>query len=84
MIIITDIRLAGGTEQSFLTQMKTLMACHPAGVIFRAKELTDEVYKNYAIILKQFSEKYQVPLTLHTKVNIAKDLGIPRIHLNMK
>lgn len=65
----------------FLEQVERLAACHPAGIILREKDLTEEEYQALAKQVLTVCKKYQTTCILHTWPEVSRRLGCPNIHL---
>jgi len=62
-------------------QIEKICRLHPAGIILREKDLTEEEYEALAARVLPVCREYQVPLTLHYYPEAAVRLGVRRIHL---
>lgn len=67
----------------FLEQVDWLASCHPAGIILREKDLTEEEYRALAEKVLAIAKRHGTPCILHTWINTAGQLGCPNIHLPM-
>ena len=65
----------------FLEQVERLAALHPAGIILREKDLTEEEYQALAEQVLAVCQKYQTTCILHTWPEVSRKLGCPNIHL---
>lgn len=61
--------------------MERVLSSGVEAVILREKDLKEEDYEELAAKVLPLCEKYHTPLILHTFLNTAKGLGVPRIHL---
>lgn len=80
MLAVTNRRLC---TRPFLEQMDWLAARHPAGIILREKDLTEEEYRDLAIQVLSIAKKHGTPCILHTWTEAARQLGCPAVHLPM-
>lgn len=89
VICVTNRRLAErntsselwGSREVFLRQLQKTVRSGVDSVILREKDLCELEYEILAGEVKEICDREQVPLTIHTYVNVAKRLGIRRIHL---
>lgn len=79
-IVITNKNLVKG---DYLTQIKKVVALKPCAVILREKELGSDSYKALATSVNDICLSFDVPLFIHTHVDIARQLNIRRIHLSI-
>ncbi|HIV19157.1 MAG TPA: thiamine phosphate synthase [Candidatus Merdivicinus intestinigallinarum] len=70
-------------REDFLTRIKKIAACRPAGIILREKDLPETEYKALAAEALDICREYQIPCMLHTFVNAALELNAEAIHLPM-
>lgn len=80
IICVTNRLLAG---ENFFGQIEKIAAAGADEVILREKDLTEPDYEHLAKRAADVCEKYQVPLTVHSFVNVSQRLAIGRIHLPM-
>lgn len=78
MLAVTDRRLC---TRPFLEQVDWLASCHPAGIILREKDLTEDAYQHLAQQVLAVCEKYQTTCILHTWPEVSRKLDCPNIHL---
>lgn len=68
-------------HEDFLTRIRKIAAAHPAGIILREKDLTEEEYAKLAKQVMGICEEYQVLCILHSFVKTAIELKASAIHL---
>ncbi|WP_458407996.1 thiamine phosphate synthase [Anaerotignum sp.] len=68
-------------KEDFLTRVEKIATEHPKGIILREKDLSEEVYKEFAENILMICKKYDVPCMLHSFVDVALELGAENIHL---
>ena len=78
VICVTNRSLCRG---DFLERIEEIAKQHPAGILLREKDLTEEEYKQLAEQVMQICKKYQVPCMLHSFADVAKELGAEALHL---
>lgn len=78
LLAVTNRKLC---TRPFLEQVDWLASCHPAGIILREKDLTEEEYTLLAGQVLAVCEKHGTPCILHTWPDAARRLGCPDIHL---
>lgn len=54
---------------------------HPAGILLREKDLTEEEYKQLAEQVMRICKMYQVPCILHSFTDVAMELRAEALHL---
>ena len=64
-----------------MDRIEEIAKTHPAGIILREKDLTEEEYRELAKQVLSICQKYQVPCMLHSFVDVALDLKTGAIHL---
>ena len=64
-----------------MDRIEEIAKMHPAGIILREKDLTEEEYRELAKQVLSICEKYQVPCMLHSFVDVALELKAGAIHL---
>lgn len=80
MIAVTDRHLCG---EPFLERIARLAAAGPELVVLREKDLLDDDYEQLARKCSVICSVHNVPFAVHSRVDIARRLGVPRIHLTM-
>ncbi len=78
VLCVTSRRLAG---DYFLEQLKKVADAGVEGIILREKDLSEIEYEKLAVQVKQICDERQVPLILHTYIDVVQRLGIRKIHL---
>ncbi len=78
LLAVTNRRLC---IRPFLEQVEWLASCHPAGIILREKDLTEQEYQALAEQVLAICGKYRTACILHTWPEVSKRLGCPNIHL---
>ncbi len=68
-------------KEEFLHRIEKIASKHPAGIILREKDLSEEEYKQLAKQVLEICAKHQVPCILHSFVDVAMELGAEAIHL---
>lgn len=78
IICVTNRALCKG---DFLTRIEEIARNHPAGIILREKDLSEDEYKKLAEQVLGICEKYQVACVLHSFADVAVELGAEAFHL---
>jgi len=68
-------------QEDFLTRIERIAACHPAGMILREKDMTQEEYKELATAVMGICAQYGVKCILHSFPDVALCLQVDAIHL---
>lgn len=68
-------------NEDFLTRIEKVAASHPAGIILREKDLTEQDYGELAQNVQKICKKQGTPLIIHSFANIAIKLGCKAVHL---
>ena len=68
-------------QEDFLTRIERIAACHPAGLILREKDMTQEEYKELAAAVMGICGQYGVKCILHSFPDVALCLQADGIHL---
>ena len=68
-------------QEDFLTRIERIAACHPAGIILREKDMTQEEYKELATAVMGICVQYGVKCILHSFPDVALCLQADAIHL---
>lgn len=68
-------------QEDFLTRIERIAACHPAGLILREKDMTQEEYKELAAAVMGICAQHGVKCILHSFPDVALCLGADGIHL---
>lgn len=61
--------------------LEGILQQHPAGLILREKDLTEEEYQDLARAVMALCHQYDVPCWLHTFVDVARELQPEGLHL---
>ncbi len=77
-VVITNRHLC---EQRLCSQVEALCQQKVDSIILREKDLSAGEYLNLATEILAVGKNYQVEIVLHSFVEVAKQLGVPRIHL---
>lgn len=80
MIAVSDRNLC---EEPFLERMAKLVSAGPELVVLREKDLPDVEYEQLARKCSVICSVHNVPFAVHSRVDIARRLGVSRIHMTM-
>lgn len=78
ILCVTNRKLC---REDFLTRIKRIAACHPAGIILREKDMKPEEYKELAAAVMEICEQHGVKCILHSFTDVAISLQADAIHL---
>jgi len=78
LLCVTNRKLC---QEDFLTRIERIAACHPAGMILREKDMTQEEYKELATAVMGICAQYGVKCILHSFPDVALCLQVDAIHL---
>ena len=78
LIVITDRHLCSG---DFPAQIRKVVSLHPPALVLREKDLSDEAYLLLARQVRPICREGNVPLFIHGKIEIARELGCSNIHI---
>ena len=78
ILCVTNRKLC---RENFLTTIKRIAACHPAGIILREKDLNPEDYKELAAAVMEICEPHGVKCILHSFPDVVISLQADAIHL---
>ena len=78
IICITNMALCKG---DFIAHIKLIAEAHPAGIILREKNLSEDEYEMLARQIMSICEEAGTPCILHSFVHAAIRLGADKIHL---
>lgn len=78
ILCITNQKLC---KIDFLTQIEKIASAHPAGIILREKDLTEDEYTVLARKVLEICQMHNTPCILHSFCHAAIRLGCRRIHL---
>lgn len=68
-------------QEDFLERIEKIAACHPAGIILREKDLSEEEYKELAEKVIEICARFGTNCILHSFVNVARELRCSALHL---
>lgn len=71
----------GLCKEDFLVRIKKIAEAHPAGIILREKDLSEEEYEALAKTVIKICDEHGTPCILHSFVDVAKKLNCQFIHL---
>ena len=78
ILCVTNRKLC---REDFLTRIKRIAACHPAGIILREKDRNPEEYKELAAAVMEICEQHGARCILHSFPDVAISLQADAIHL---
>ena len=78
LIAVTDRSLCSG---DFLAQIRKITSLRPRSLILRERDLPDEEYTLLARQVQFICEKAEVPFFVHSRMEIAREIGCPNLHL---
>ena len=78
LIVITDRHLCSG---DFPAQIRKVVSLHPPALVLREKDLSDKAYLLLARQVRPICREGNVPLFIHGKIEIARELGCSNIHI---
>lgn len=78
ILCVTNRALCKG---NFLHRIETIAAAHPAGIILREKDLSQQDYKALAAEVLHICKEHGVPCILHSFLDAAVELRADAIHL---
>lgn len=81
IIIVTNRQIC---HRPFLEQLRLLCALHPAGIILREKDLSEEAYLELASQVQILCTEFHVPLILHSYETVCRKLEIRNLMISMK
>ena len=81
IICVTNRKLC---REDFLTRIKRIAACHPAGIILREKDMSAEEYKTLALEVMKLCDRYDVNCILHSFTDVAITPHAQAIHLPLQ
>lgn len=79
-VAITNRHLCDG---DFLSQIELICKRGVSSVILREKDMTEKEYEALAIKVTDIGKAYNIPVMLHSFINVAERLGNMAIHLTM-
>ena len=80
VIAVTNRNLCAG---DFLEQIRILCRVGVDKIILREKDLTEEAYEKLACEVLSVCEAFPVEVVLHKNIQVAKKIGISKIHLSI-
>ena len=79
LIAVTDRNLC---QRDFFVQIERICRQKPDRIILREKDLPDDIYIKYVQKCKILCSAYGIPLSVNGRIEIAKSLSVPDIHLS--
>lgn len=80
MLVITNRKLCKG---DFLNQIEKIARERPKGIILREKDLSEDEFEMLATECLEICKKYDVSFGINQRVEIAKKLQVPWLHLSV-
>ena len=80
LLVVTN-RFLCENEEAFLRRVDMLAQAHPAGIILREKDLTEDAYRALAETVLGICRRHGSTCILHNFVRAAKELGADAVHL---
>lgn len=68
-------------NEPFLNRIEKLAAAHPAGILLREKDLTEEAYRTLAAEVMGICKKHDTPCILHSFPGVVRELSCDALHL---
>ena len=81
LIAVTDSATCPRPLAEQIERLATLTELRPQAVILRAKSLDKAAYRALALQAQQSCEATDIPLILHSDWQLARELGIKKLHL---
>ena len=81
LIAVTDRKLCAG---DFTEQVGKIASLHPAGLILREKDLSDEEYTTMAFCIQEICRGEEVPFFVHGRLSSARQIGCRNLHLPLQ
>ena len=81
LIAVTDSASCPRPLPEQIERLTRLTQQRPQAVILRAKDIDSEAYRTLAKSARQLCTAASLPLILHSDWNLARELGISRLHL---
>ncbi len=81
VICVTD---RSGCKGDFTELVNEIISSRPYAVLLREKDLPTDEYEELAVKCKYLCDTLKVKLILHSHVQVARKIGISRIHLTLK
>ncbi|WP_368489358.1 thiamine phosphate synthase [Clostridium sp. BJN0013] len=82
MVICVTNRLL--CKDNFLNRIEQIARAKPEGIILREKDLLEYEYEQLAYLCHEICLQYKTSLIIHTYIEVAKKLGISKIHMPLK
>lgn len=79
MILVVTNRKS--CKEDFLIRIEAIARRRPHAILLREKDLSEEDYLELARHCKSICDRYQVPLIIHSHIEVACRLNIDSIHL---
>ena len=77
ILCVTNRKLC---REDFLARVERIVACHPAGIILREKDMSSEEYKSLAATVMEICGQHGVKCILHSFSDVALSLHADAIH----
>lgn len=68
-------------REDFLTRVERIVSCHPAGIILREKDMSEEAYTELASAVMEICNRHGVKCILHTFADVAISLHCDALHV---
>lgn len=78
LICVTHRQLC---PDAFLTRLERIAAQHPYAIVLREKDLSESEYEALARDCLAICQRYGVPLSLNTHIDVARRIGCRGVHL---
>ena len=78
ILCVTNRKLC---REDFLMRIERIVACHPAGIILREKDMSPEEYKVLVAKVMEICGRYDVKCILHSFSAVAISLHADAVHL---
>lgn len=78
ILCVTNRKLC---EEDFLARICKIASAHPAGIVLREKDLSENEYKKLAAAVLAICQKHGTPCILHNFADIAAELNCNALHL---
>ena len=78
ILIVTNRKLC---RENFSERIEKISAAHPAGIILREKDLTEDEYERLAVKTLEICRKNETPCILHGFQSVAAKLDCSSLHL---
>lgn len=79
VIVISNRKLVEG---DYFAQIEKIAKLLPRAIILREKDLSEDEYRMLAGRVKEICEPFNVEVYVHSRQNIARELGIRAIHMS--